>query len=205
MQDRGTAQALGGRARGIIVGALIAFGWAYYGASALGPGLRYPILAIAAALTAALLVAAVGMLRRSRAMPAPSATQAAAGKRAWRWFWLNLVGEIVLLNIAINLLAAPALRIYWIPAISAVVGLHFWPMAYFFRTRSYWFVGAAMMIGAALAAVIAARQADAAPLVGSVEALANAIILWSASGAGVLGARAASGSQRSAEAPYSLP
>jgi hypothetical protein len=185
MEDRGSTQALKGRARGVIVGSLIAFGWAAYGVSAFREGVRYTILVAAAAFTAGLVAGGIALLRQAGAMPAANSAQMTASKRAWRWFWLNLAGEVVLLNIAINLLRAPDLQKYWIPAISAVVGLHFWPMAYFFRTRSYWYVGAAMMIGAAAAAFLAASYSESAAEIASAEALANAVILWSALGAGL--------------------
>jgi hypothetical protein len=189
MNDRGPAQALKGRARGVIVGSLIAFGWAAYGASGLPSSARYILMIGAALVSAALIVAGVGLLRRARSMPTATSAQLLASKRTWRWFWLNLVGEIVLLNIAVNLLAAPDLRKYWIPAISIVVGLHFWPMASFFRTRSYWYVGAAMMIVGVLASFLIAYQYAAASTIVCVEAFCNAIILWSALGVGVAAAR----------------
>ena len=186
MSDRSPTQALAGRARGIVIGALIAFGWAAFGASFVRMPGRVVMLAIAAVPAGALLAAGIAMLRQARAMPAPTPSQRSAGRRAWRWFWLNLVGEIVLLNIAVNLLAAPDRRIYWIPAISAVVGLHFWPMAVFFRVRSYWAVGAAMMVGAAIAALsLAAHPTSAAAIVES-EALANATVLGLALAAGAV-------------------
>lgn len=122
-------------------------------------------------------------------MPKPTTSEAATGKRVWRWFWLNLVGELVLLNIVVSLLAANGLNDYWIPAISAVVGLHFWPMAHFFRVASYWWVGAAMMAGAAITAVLIERHTSTAVAVVHPEGLANALILWAALGIGVVAAR----------------
>jgi hypothetical protein len=189
MYDRMPSQAQVGRARGIIVGSLIALGWAVFGLSGFSPGARYPLLAAAIALTALLLMAGISIQRRARSLPSANPSQMTAGKRAWRFFWLNFVGEIVLLNIAVNLLAAPDLHVYWVPAISAVVGLHFWPMAHFFRVRSYWWVGSAMMAGAAFTAYLIARDpASALPFTHS-EAVANALILWSALGTGAATAR----------------
>ena len=177
--------AASGRARGVVVGSLIALGWAYYGASMLPGGVRAVALAASIAVTGTLLVAAFALLRRVRSMPPSTPPEIAAGRRKWRWFWINLVGEIVLLNVAVGLLASPDLRIYWIAAISAVVGLHFLPMAVFFRVRSYWFVGIAMMIVATVTALAIARHPDRAAAITSAEAWANAIILWSSLAIGI--------------------
>jgi hypothetical protein len=62
-----------------------------------------------------------------------------------------------LLNLAVNLLRQPAQRVYWIPAISLIVGLHFLPMASFLRVPSYWGCGVAMM-GTAIAVTFAISQ-----------------------------------------------
>lgn len=178
-----------GRARGTITGSLIAFALLFYGASGFAAGIRYLLLAAGLAVTITLLLGGIALQRRAAAMTGPTPEQRAAGRRIWRWFWLNLLGEIVLLNVAINLLAAPGLRIYWIPAISAVVGLHFLPMARFFRVRNYYAVGAAMIAGAAVAAILIARNPHAAPALIHGEAVVNAAILWIALGTGIRAAR----------------
>jgi hypothetical protein len=179
MDSRGSRQAASGRARGVIVGSLIALGWWIYGSAIFTPATRAAVNAAGLMLTVVLLASAVRTLRHVRTMPVGSSAGVAANRRAWRWFWLNLVGEIVLLNVAISLLSAPDLRVYWIAAISGVVGLHFLPMAVFFRTRSYWFVGIAMMTGAVVAALLIARHVAWADTIVRTEALANAVILWS--------------------------
>lgn len=184
MSERAPSQALNGRARGLIVGSLIALGWAAFGLSGLAPIARYPLLAISIALTAILLKSGVAMQRRARSLSPPTPMQAQANKRIWRLFWLNLLGEIVLLNIAINLLTSAERRDFWIPAISAIVGLHFLPMAHFFRVRSYWWVGTAMMAVAAITAALILCFPNRASTFIPAEALANAMILWIALGMG---------------------
>jgi hypothetical protein len=186
MEDRTSVQVAQGRSRGVVVGSLIAFGWAFYGASVFSAGLRWIVLAVAAGLSAALIMGAFSMIRRAGSMPAETSAGASAFRRAGLWFGLNLIGEIVLLNVAIGLLGAPDLRKFWIPAISAVVGFHFWPMAIFFRARTYWLVGAAMMFGAAVVALLISRHGDAASKFAYAEGLANAVILWSALGSSVV-------------------
>lgn len=191
------SNALRGRAIGIMIGSLMAFGWAFYAANALAGSVRIVALLIAVGVTAALLIAASAMSRAARSAPDPTAGQRSTNRRAWLWFSLNFIGEVVLLNIAIGLLAAPDLRIYWVPAISVVVGLHFFPMAMFFRTPSYWWVGAAMILAAAIAAyAVAQGSGDAAWWVHG-EGAANAVILWSALAAGAFAALRASSGRRS--------
>jgi hypothetical protein len=186
MEERTSVQAVKGRSRGVVVGSLIAFGWAFYGASVFSAGVRWIALVAAAGLSAALILGAFLMIRRARAIPTKTSAGTSAFRRAGLWFGLNLVGEIVLLNVAVELLGAPDQRKFWIPAISAVVGFHFWPMAIFFRARTYWLVGAAMMFGAAVAALVISRQGDAASKFAYAEGLANAVVLWSALGNSVV-------------------
>lgn len=168
-----------GRAIGIGVGASIAFGWCVYATAPLTGAARIGVLIAAAAITGALLLAASRMLRVAGGAALGSRAEGHANRRAWRLFWLNLAGEIILLNIALNLLAASDLQRFWIPAISLVVGLHFLPMAVFFRQRSYWWVGGAMIAAAAVTALAIARQGDAS-LWAHGEGMANALILWGA-------------------------
>ena len=87
--------------------------------------------------------------------------------------------EITLINLALVLLARPALHPYWVPAISFVVGLHFLPMASFFNVPSYRSGGLAM-IGLAAANSFAMKSGAVSPqfLVAG-EAVGNAVILWS--------------------------
>ena len=120
------------RAIGCWVGALIGAGWMAYGLSSLPNFVRAPLGLIGLVIVVFLLRWSRQLLAQSRNLPEASFAEHAASRGAWKWFWLNLVAEIVLLNVAIHLPAAPALRPYWIPAISLVVGLHFLPMAKFF-------------------------------------------------------------------------
>ncbi len=192
LQLRSQSDALRGRANGVMVGSLIAFGWAFYAASGFAPASRYILIAIAAGVAVSLLIAGAKIMRIARSLPSATAAQTQARRRVWRWFWLNLLAEIVLLNIAITLLAAPDLRAYWIPAISVVVGLHFLPMATFFRAQSYWFGGAAMIAVAAAVTIFITHDPRNTSVMVHGEAIANAIILWCALAAGVVFALRAS-------------
>jgi hypothetical protein len=132
-----------------------------------------------------LLLASRHLIASAQSLPAPNAAAQSANRCVWTLFWINFAVEIVLLNVAIGLLAQPALHIYWIPAISLVVGLHFLPMASFFRVPSYWVCGAAM-IGVAVTITLVLRS-EIAPLqlYAAVEALINAVILWSTAAWGI--------------------
>lgn len=183
-RTRSGSGALQGRARGVLTGSLIALGWAVYGSFGVATPLRYLMLASGAAIALALVAASAAMIRRARSLPPATPAQALSERRAWRWFWLNFLAEVVLINVAIALLPTPYLRAFWIPAISAVVGVHFWPMAVFFRVRSYWWVGAAMIVAAVLVAVLVARHPDDVSSFVHAEGLVNALILWLALGTG---------------------
>lgn len=177
MVDRSRSDALKSRARGIMIGSLIAFGWAVYGLSGIASSARPMPGAAAVAVTSVLLYSGAVLVRRARKLPPPESGQKQVNNRAWRWFWVNLAAEIILLNIVFYLIGITGYRAYLIPAISIVVGLHFWPMAVFFRVPSYWLVGALMLIGAGVAVYFIAN-APGAPAFAYGEALANAAILW---------------------------
>ena len=175
---RSDASILRSRAIGVRVGSLIGAGWMGYGLSQASDAARWVLGAVALAIVAALLLGArriAARARRSRRAPAASR---GAERRVRTLFWINLAVEIVLLNVAVNLLAEPPLRVYWIPAISLVVGLHFLPMASFFRVPSYIACGSAMiLLAASVALALRGAVAPAAALIAG-EAIGNAAILW---------------------------
>lgn len=182
---RSTGQILRSRGIGARVGTLIGAGWMAYGLIWFPNFVRVLLALLGLTIIVPLLLGSSRLIAASRAQPPPDADALAANRRIWTLFWLNFALEIVLLNIAINLLRAPPLQIYWIPAISFVVGLHFLPMAFFFGARDYWICGGAM-IGLAAVATIAIRSGMAAPpAITAVEALLNALILWLTAAKGI--------------------
>lgn len=175
---RSTRQIQRSRGIGAGVGTLIGIGWLAYGLIWFPIAVRVLVSLFAATIVVPLLLGSTRLISTSRSQPAPDADQLGASRRVWKLFWLNLVIEIVLLNVAINLLQAPSHRIYWIPAISFVVGLHFLPMAKFFSVPSYWTTGGAMM-GVAVVIALAMQSPAVSPLAAAAaEALLNALILW---------------------------
>lgn len=178
--QRSAGDQLRGRGRGIILGSIIALGWAAYGAYGRPLAATVVIMTLGVLVTAVLNRTGRRMLRDSRSLPSSTSEERRANDKAWRWFWLNLLGEVVMLNLALNLLRDPATLSYRIPAISVAVGLHFLPMAVFFHVRSYWAVGAAMLTTAIVCALAIAHLPEAGAEIGRLEAIANALILWSA-------------------------
>ena len=176
---RTEAQILRSRGTGSLVGTLIGAGWMASGLTALPNAVRVPLGLAGVGVVVFLLGRSRRMIASSRKLPAPDDAARTANRRVWRWFWLNLLGEIVLLNVAVNLLIAPHLSIYWIPAISLVVGLHFLPMAWFFAVRSYRACGGAMIAVAALTAGgVWAEGVHRGAVLVAMEAVVNAGILW---------------------------
>ncbi len=150
-----------------------------YGLASFSNMLHMPLALLGLGIVVVLLRGSRKLMSSSRELPVSNPSANNVNRRIWTWFWLNFVLEIVLLNIAINLLSQPSQRIYWIPAISFVVGLHFLPMAWFFAVPSYWACGAAMMtVAAGTAAMLGLEKGSLTGFV-AIEAVINALILWS--------------------------
>lgn len=186
---RSLSQITRGRGVGAWVGTLIGIGWLVYGLRWFPEAVRFVFGLAGLAVAIVLLVASRRLIAAARRLPAPDAAARAANRRIWVLFWINFAVEIALLNIAIKLLAQPALHIYWIPAISLVVGLHFLPMARFFGVPSFVACGAAMIGVAAAVAFVIQTGVDAPQLYVAGEALANAVILWVTAAWGLRAAR----------------
>ena len=175
---RTEAQVLRSRGVGSQVGALIGAGWMAYGLASLPNLVRVPLGLAGLGIIVHLLGQSRRMVAASRRLPAPDAAARAANRLVWGWFWLNFLVEIVLLNVAINLLIAPERRPYWTPAISLVVGLHFLPMAWFFGVPSYRACGGAMIVAAALTIWGMQTGFRIGTALVAAEAIVNAGILW---------------------------
>ncbi|MGH7938576.1 MAG: hypothetical protein ACRD5Z_18615, partial [Bryobacteraceae bacterium] len=143
---RSEGQILRSRGLGAGGGTLIGAAWMTYGLLWFPNVVRVLITLLGLTIMLPLLLGARRLVAVSKTLPPPSAASKAASRRIWMLFWLNLALEIVLLNIAINLLNHPSLQCYWIPGISFVVGLHVLPMAKFFAVPSYSITGGAMII-----------------------------------------------------------
>jgi hypothetical protein len=191
-----------GRLRGAAVGAAFGVGWAAYGLSLSPMWAKATGGAVAVIAIIMLILAARRLMQRARSLPGPDAAQQARGRRQRLGFIAVLVGEIVLLNVAVALLSAPALRVYWVPAIALVVGVHFLPLAWLFRMKAFWACGVAMMAAAAGATLVIHSDAGSTEVVLAVESMVNAAILWLTAAFSMrsLGARMEEGSARHSSA-----
>jgi hypothetical protein len=180
-----TRDAAWGRLRGALVGILFGAGWAVYGAGGLPQSGRWACWAATAIIVAVLIRAAWRLRADSRSLPKAGAEARAAGRRARIGFIAVLIAEVVLLNVAVALLSGPGQRIYWVPAIALVVGVHFLPLAWLFRMKAFWACGVAMTAGALLAAFAISQAPMFAGLIVVANSLVNAAILWLTAGSGL--------------------
>lgn len=176
--QRSARDQLTGRGRGVVLGSIIALGWAAFGAFGFPLPITIIVMAVAVLVTAGFNRVGRRMVRQAGTLPRSTTGEKCANDRAWQWFWLNLLGEILLLNLAVYLLCDPSTAHFLVPVVSVAVGLHFLPMAVFFRVRSYGMVGAAMLAVAMICALTMSHMPEAANEIGHLEAFANALILW---------------------------
>ena len=164
---------LSGNQRMAGVAALIGAGWAIYAAQALTGAMRATAI-VASGLIAIAIIVRILVDRRT----SPNASRRRPDSR--RVFVLAVIGEIVLLNIAAQILLRIGRMDLLIPAISFVVGLHFLPLAWGYGDRRFLSIGGAMIAGAITAFALIAQRHWSAAAIGAVESLVNALILWGA-------------------------
>jgi hypothetical protein len=193
-----TPSALRGHGVGIVVCAIFAALWANW---------ARPLLAdmsaswiwitafIVAAASGALLFAGASMILRSRHLPRAAGGGAPRGMR--RGFALVLIAEIVALNIAASLLIDHHMAQYLAPAIAAIVGLHFLPLAQIFRSPHFHATATVMTLSGIAAATAIAIGSPSMTANGTAE-LVCAATLWATGFASWLSMRrAVTDSQRS--------
>ena len=140
-----------GRGLGICIGALFGMGWLYY-------ALKFDhvpdwALYAAYALTAALVIAGIMHIRSERKS---GAKQSNAVRIAFLIVFAIEVGAIIA---AVILLQHLHLMQYIVPAIAAIVGLHFLPLAKIFRRPTYYATGLTM-VAATVASVLLLKGAQ---------------------------------------------
>lgn len=175
-----TPSALRGRGTGIIVCAIFAALWANWASpllSGLPAAYQWVAIFIVAAISVALLVAGVTMIRRGRHLSQATGVGDTAPRGMRRKFMLVLLGEIVALNIAAYLLIGHHMAQYLAPAVAVIVGLHFLPLAKIFRSPHFFATAAVMTLAGILAAAAMAAGSHAATA-GGIADLVCAIALW---------------------------
>jgi lysylphosphatidylglycerol synthetase-like protein (DUF2156 family) len=162
-----TANRVGGRATGALF--FTGFGaiWILLGLYAKE---RLTTAAVSAVIggAAVLTVGAVALLRRVRSLPRAPEDPAVA--RAFKW--IN-IGEWVVVAVVAFSFSRLGIDAYVISAITAIVGLHMFPLARLFRSRLHHAIGAALVAWAVASVFLFGKD----ELQGS-TALGTGTILW---------------------------
>lgn len=178
--DAATPSVLRRQGLGIIVAVCFGALWAAWAHSWLE---RYPafiawtVYAIAAAVCIALLAAAFAAIRRARQGSGTADTGKAVRRRTARQYWLIVIAEVVVLNVAAATLFRFGLGQYLAPAIAIIVGLHFFPLARTFRAPPL-YATATLMTLAGIAAVLAILAGEPAVVATGSAEMACALVLW---------------------------
>jgi hypothetical protein len=166
------------RANGILFLGIFGGLWLFLAASGLPS--PYPIVAdvVALAVVAAIFVASMGLRKAARLQLEPTPAELADRTRADKWFYWSLGGEGVALFLIANLLLNLHLGVYLWPAISLIVGLHFYPLSYGLRLRIY--TGTATLMSLAAILVMIGIKSGHTPAMGwdSAVCYASAVVLW---------------------------
>lgn len=125
---------------------------------------------------AALLVLSLRTIRRTRHLVRNPAN-AARNRRINRLFGLINVVQWAGILLAINLLNHFHLSGWIVPAVIFIVGVHFLPLAYLFRTRLHYVTGCELMIWAVVAPLVSSAR-----YMEPVAALGTGAILWITAG-----------------------
>jgi hypothetical protein len=174
---RTSSSALRGRGIGTLVCAAFAAFWASSSRPEWPAGFDTAAFAMIALITGALIVAGIGMIRRSRQLPSTIDALSGKRRRTGVHFAAIVVAEIIVMNITAYLLTEHHLETYLVPAIAIIVGLHFFPLAQVFRARRY-HLTAALMTLAGVGGVVAIVSGLAIAPATAIVDVACAMILW---------------------------
>lgn len=153
---------------GAVVGAVFGTIWFYYAAFLTFPQYRSIDGTVSIALGAAFGIAAVARLPRV----SPSEfTADSRSRRSGRMFAIVMIAEIVLINVAWNVLLATHRAEYLVAAVASIIGLHFVALARIFN-RHVFYIPAIVMTAAGILAALTLWNA--------VACLCCAFALWTA-------------------------
>jgi hypothetical protein len=191
-----TAEAISGRATGVLFFAGFGTLWLCTGLAAMHR-LNVGAYAVALVILAALVIPALGVLKRASNMPRKNADPEVEARisrtfnRANTAQWIAIPVAVVLLNVIHQ-------KAYIVPAIATIVGLHLFPLARAFRYSTHYVTGALLVLWSAASVFMLPREN-----VASVGALGtSAILLLSAAYTLANAARAAASvSKNASEAP----
>ena len=162
-----TANRIGGRAIGVLFFAGFGAIWLLLGLYA-KERLSTAPLSLVACGTVALTCGALFLLRRAKVLP--RAPKDSAMARAF--MWINIIQWVAVAVVAIAF-ARFGIDVYVISAITAIVGLHMFPLARVFRYPLHYVTGTAL-VGWAVASVLLFSKDE---MQGS-TALGTGVILW---------------------------
>lgn len=167
------------RSRGAAILAFAGFG-AWWAGSALRDA-PLPLVEagylLVAAITLALLFAAICLLRSSQGLKQAAETSSLPRRRTAGIFIAVLVAEVIAINFAALLLASHHLRSGLLPLIAIIVGLHFYPLARLFRTP-YYDITATVMTLAGVVGLAALLAGCPTPSTLAAVAAVCAFTLW---------------------------
>ena len=170
------------RRQGIGIIVAVGFGalWAVWARAWL---IHYPTVvpcvayAIAAAVSVALMAAGFTTVRRARQRSGEPDTPAAVRSRIGRQYWIVVIAEVVVLNIAAATLLGHNHGEYLASVFAIIVGLHFFPLARIFRAPHYHVTATLMTIAGGAATLAIAAGAPAVMAAGLAD-IACAVVLW---------------------------
>lgn len=128
-----------------------------------------------AVISIALLAAGIAIIRRGLRLPREASN--VIRRRIRRDYIITVVVEVIALNIAADLLITHHMMPYLPAAFAVIVGLHFFPLAWIFRTRHY-HATAVLMTLAGILAILALADGAPAKTAGSLAAAVCALVLW---------------------------
>ena len=172
-----TAWAMRSRGFGTIVCAAFAIFWASSSRSEWPTAFVAAGYALIALMTAALLLAGIALIHRSRQVPRTLDASPAPQRRTSHHFPAIFAAEIVAMNVVAHVLVGHHLQQYLIPAIAIIVGLHFYPLARLFRAPRFNVTASLMTLAGTGGVGCIAGGIAAAPVVALVGVVC-AITLW---------------------------
>ena len=143
-------------------------------------GVKFGVLGVIGACSAAILLAAVRQFRDNRDAYAKEA-ESPASKKAGRIFNVVNATQWVLIFLVATILRKAGHWEWIIPSVIFIVGVHFFPLAVAFRVRRHYLTGGAMIVLAVFYPLIS-KSGPVAP----VGCLGAGIILWLSAIAGLI-------------------
>lgn len=167
------------RSRGLAILAFAAFG--AWGATSALRVVPLPLVkagyVLVTLITAAMVFAAIGLLRSSQRLT-PSVDQFGAPRRRTAGiFTAVFLAELIAINFAALLLTSHHLTPYLTPLIAIIVGLHFYPLARLFHAPHYKLTASAMTLAGVVGVAALMAGYPTLPSIAAVAATC-AITLW---------------------------